>query len=49
MKGWGRAWEQEEWFYTSDPQTVSVLMRELKQGRDGKTEGWRRGRHLNTC
>lgn len=24
-------------------------MRDLKQGRDGATEGWRQGRHLNTC
>ena len=45
----GRAREQEEGFYTSDPQTVSVLMRDLRQGRDGATEGWRQGRHLNTC
>lgn len=44
-----RTREQEEGFYTSDPQTVSVLMRDLKRGRDGATEGWRQGRHLNTC
>lgn len=24
-------------------------MRDLKHGRDGSTEGWRPGRHLNTC
>lgn len=24
-------------------------MRDLKQGRDGATEEWRQGRHLNTC
>ena len=24
-------------------------MRDLKQGSDGKTERWKRGKHLNTC
>lgn len=52
QEGWrveGRAAEQEEGFYTSDPQTVSVLMRDLKQGREGEMVGRRRDRHLNTC